>query len=404
MHPTAHGRSDDDFATAGFAQALSSASTQARPEASPVHPLTQATPQASLVRPSAYDRTGEGFAAAGFAQAMLVAGGSRRNAKDTRQQPKEQDKRAVPAPIAISMPTPLAPPLPDGEDARANAAESPEDTAEPGVSQSANADSAPEISNPPALANPPLAPDVEMAFAVRVQPAAPTGAEPGVSQLPLQRETAASAQPLPKKTNDNGTVDQTVVQPMAASTGSLLGSHGQSFAQAETAAPPSAAAVAPVAPSKPVEAKVLETPPKPAAVPLKDISLQVAQSGNQGVEVRLTQQSGELRVAVRTSDSELAHGLQQGLSDLVGRLQENGSRAEAWRPGGPVVQPGPVFESRSSPGGSQKDDSQSYSGGSQQQQDGRRQSHSQRPAWVEELESSITGGEQSQGATYGIGS
>jgi len=153
-----------------------------------------------------------------------------------------------------------------------------------------------------------------------------------------------------------------------------------------------------------VEAKVLETPPKPAAVPLKDISLQVAQSGNQGVEVRLTQQSGELRVAVRTADSELAHGLQQGLSDLVGRLQENGSRAEAWRPGGPVVQPGPVFESRSSPGGSQKDDSQSHSGGSPQQQDGRRQSHSQRPAWVEELESSITGGEQSQGATYGIGS
>ena len=404
MHPAAHGRSDDESATAGFAQALSSASTQARPEASPVHPLTQATPQASLVRPSAYDRTGEGFAATGFAQAMLVAGGSRRNAKDTRQQPKEQDKRAVPAPIAISMPTPLAPPLPDGEDARANAAESPEDTAEPGVSQSANADSAPEISNPPALANPPLAPDVEMAFAVRVQPAAPTGAEPGVSQLPLQRETAASAQPLPKKTNDNGTVDQTVVQPMAASTGSLLGSHGQSFAQAETAAPPSAAAVAPVAPSKPVEAKVLETPPKPAAVPLKDISLQVAQSGNQGVEVRLTQQSGELRVAVRTADSELAHGLQQGLSDLVGRLQENGSRAEAWRPGGPVVQSGPVLESRSSPGGSQKDDSQSHSGGSPQQQDGRRQSHSQRPAWVEELESSITGGEQSQGATYGIGS
>ena len=404
MHPAAHGRSDDESATAGFAQALSSASTQARPEASPVHPPTQATPQASLVRPSAYDRTGEGFAATGFAQAMLVAGGSRRNAKDTRQQPKEQDKRAVPAPIAISMPTPLAPPLPDGEDARANAAESPEDTAEPGVNQSANADSAPEVSNPPAPANPPLAPDVEMAFAVRVQPAAPAGAEPGASPLPLQRETAASAQPLPKKTSENSTADQTVVQPMAASTGSFLGSHGQSFAQAEAAAPPSAAAVAPVAPSKPVEAKVLETPPKPAAVPLKDISLQVAQSGNQGVEVRLTQQSGELRVAVRTADSELAHGLQQGLSDLVGRLQENGSRAEAWRPGGPVVQSGPVLESRSSPGGSQKDDSQSHSGGSPQQQDGRRQSHSQRPAWVEELESSITGGEQSQGATYGIGS
>ena len=81
--------------------------------------------------------------------------------------------------------------------------------------------------------------------------------------------------------------------------------------------------------------------PKPATVPLKDISLQVAQPGAQKVEVRVVQQSGELRVAVRTGDSDLAHGLQQGLSDLVGRLQENGFRAEAWRPGGPPCSPLP---------------------------------------------------------------
>jgi hypothetical protein len=274
------------------------------------------------------------------------------------------------------------------------AVESPADTDEPAVNQTANAGSAPEVSNPAAPANSRLAPDIEMAFAVRVQPAPAASAEPAVPQLPLQRETAATAQPLLKKTTENDTADQTVVQPVAAGAGSFLASDGQSFAQAETAAPPSSA---PAAPAKPVEVKVL-------AVPLKDISLQVGQSGGQNVEVRLTQQTGEIRVAVRTGDFELAHGLQQGLSDLVGRLQENGSRAEAWRPGGPAVQSGPVLESRSSPSGSQKDDSQSYSGGSQQQQDGRRQSQSHRPAWVEELESSITGGDQSQGATYGIGS
>jgi len=397
VRPAAYGRSDDDFATTGFAQALFSASTQARPEASPAHSTTQAAPQASTARPTSYGRSDDDSAATGFA-----AGGSRRNAKDARQQPKEQDKRAVPAPVTISLPTPIVPPLPDGEDARAKVAvESPADTDEPAVNQTANAGSAPEVSNPAAPANSRLAPDIEMAFAVRVQPAPAASAEPAVPQLPLQRETAATAQPLLKKTTENDTADQTVVQPVAAGAGSFLASDGQSFAQAETAAPPSSA---PAAPAKPVEVKVLETPPKPAAVPLKDISLQVGQSGGQNVEVRLTQQTGEIRVAVRTGDFELAHGLQQGLSDLVGRLQENGSRAEAWRPGGPAVQSGPVLESRSSPSGSQKDDSQSYSGGSQQQQDGRRQSQSHRPAWVEELESSITGGDQSQGATYGIGS
>ena len=190
---------------------------------------------------------------------------------------------------------------------------------------------------------------------------------------------------------------------MASGAGASLTSYGHSPANPEMPSPAPAAPSTPSTPASPVEAKTIESPAKPAAVPLKDISLQVAQPGDQKVEVRVVQQSGELRVAVRTGDSELAHGLQQGLSELVGRLQETGYRAEAWRPGGPAMQSGPVFESRSSPGGSQKGDSQSYSSGSQQQPGERRQNQPQRPGWVEELENSIAGGTQSQGATYGIG-
>jgi hypothetical protein len=158
-------------------------------------------------------------------------------------------------------------------------------------------------------------------------------------------------------------------------------------------------------PPNPVEAQwVPQTQPKSATVPLRDISLQVAQSGAQKVEIRVVQQSGELRVAVRTGDSDLAHGLQQGLSDLVGRLQETGFRAEAWRPGGSTVQSTPVLESRTSHGASPNGDSQSYSGGSRQQEGERRQNQPQRPGWVEELDSSITSGDQPQGASYGNGS
>jgi len=372
VRTSASGRTDDDFATTGFAQELLVAS----------------------------GRSDDDFATTGFAQQSRVASGSHRSSKDARQQPKEQVKRAVPAPVTVSLPTALALPLvteAPGEDAGTDGGgEPPAEQGGPAVDL--NAACAQEAPVPPAQQNPPLAPDIELAFAAKVQPAGAPSTDPGVSQMRLQRENAAPAQPVLKRSTENDTADQTVVQPITAGAGSSLASYGQSFGHAEVAPPPSPA---PSAPPGPVEVKVVETPPKPAAVPLKDISLQVAQSGDQKVEVRLVQQSGELRVAVRTGDSDLAHGLQQGLSDLVGRLQENGFRAEAWRPGGTAVTSGPVFESRTSPGGSQKDDSQAFSGGSHQQPDERRQSQSQRPGWVEELEQSIGGVEQSQGASYG---
>lgn len=344
-------------------------------------------------------------ATAVLAQAAIAASGSRPGAKGARQQPTGPNKPASNAPATVFSPTTVTVPLLDVKDTGASAvAEAPVNTVKPAVNQTANADATAEVSHPPAVANAPLAPDIEMAFAVRVQPAPPAGAEPSAAQVPLQHEIAASAQPSLKKIAETDAAAQTVVQPAAGGAASFLASYGNSFTHAETAAPATTPppTVASSAPAKPIEARV-ETP-KSGTVPLKDISLQVAQSGNQKVEVRLVQQSGELRVAVHTADPDLAHGLQQGLSDLVGRLQDSGSHAEAWRPGASTIQSGPAFESRTSPGGSQTDDSRSYSGGSHQQQDERRQNQSQRPGWVEELESSITGGEQSQGATYGIGS
>jgi len=200
-----------------------------------------------------------------------------------------------------------------------------------------------------------------------------------------------------------------VVPPAAASSGSSAASYAHAFVQAEgpsTAAASSATQEPAAAPAAPAEAATIpEAKLTSASAPLKDISIQVAQPGAQKVEVRVVQQSGELRVAVRTGDSDLAHGLQQNLSDLVGRLQESGFRAEGWRPAGSTVESPAPLDTRSTSNTPSRDgNQQSNSGGSQGQGGERQQSRSQRPAWLEELEANINGNAWSQGASHGIGS
>jgi hypothetical protein len=324
---------------------------------------------------------------------------NREQAAEMQSSWKTANRQPRPAPTtkedANPAPAPVAAPV------FSAAGEAPADAGQPAVARAASPDSAPEISNPPAPANPPLAPAGELAFAARVQPSSTASAAPAVSPRPLPHETAALAQVSSKKTGEDEVAGLAMVTPVAAGAGSSLNSYGHASADAETLSPPPAPASTP---PQPVEAKwPAEIQPKPAAVPLKDISIQVAQPEAQKVEVRVVQQSGELRVAVRTGDSDLAHGLQQGLSDLVGRLQESGFRTEAWRPAS-AVQSTSVFETRSSQAASRNGDSQPNSGGSHPREDERRQGQSQRPRWVEELENSIDGGEQSQGVSYGIGS
>jgi hypothetical protein len=387
-----------------------------------------------------------GFASSGFSQALFEAGfsgpatgypaaaheaplnspGSFRSVKPAKQQPpKEEKKSSATVPVLSSPQSLLSQPLRiqgfawgveepeqgESEGAKSNGEAS---SGQAEASQAPIGDPAHHAPVPVAPENPasenPAAPSGDLAFAARVQTAPTQNVEAAAQPRPLKNETASTEQSLPKKAGEKDAEEPTLVQPVAAGADASLMSQGQhAYANAELPAPPTAAPAASptpaAAPAPPVEPKVFEPQAKPAGG-LKDISLQVSQPGNQKVEVRMVQRLGELHVAVRTGDSELAHGLQQGLPDLVGRLQDNGFRAETWRPGGAAVQAGPVFEARTSPGGSQNNDSHAYSGGSQQQAGERRQNQSQRPAWVEELESTVAGAQQSQaqGVTYGIGS
>ncbi|MBV9742683.1 MAG: hypothetical protein JO099_02885 [Acidobacteriia bacterium] len=66
--------------------------------------------------------------------------------------------------------------------------------------------------------------------------------------------------------------------------------------------------------------------------PAHDIQLQFNQDG-QRVDVRVSESSGEVRVAVRTPDSQLAGALRQDLPHLSSQLEQTGFRAETWHPG-----------------------------------------------------------------------
>lgn len=150
----------------------------------------------------------------------------------------------------------------------------------------------------------------------------------------------------------------------------------------------------------------VETPahPEPAksTTPLKDVTFQLKQS-NESVEVRIVQQAGEVRVAVRTGDTDLAHGLRQDLSDLSGKLQQGGYHAETWRPSAITESAGTANGGRNGSSDQGQGQSQSQSGGSQgdgSQQDRRRFG---RPKWVEEMESTMNTAVESKGVTNGFG-
>jgi hypothetical protein len=84
--------------------------------------------------------------------------------------------------------------------------------------------------------------------------------------------------------------------------------------------------------TEPPEVAVRRMPETYRGAAARQISLRVAEGGEERVEVRVAEQSGALRVDVRARNEGLAGRLRDGLPELVGRLQENGLEAEVWRP------------------------------------------------------------------------
>jgi hypothetical protein len=111
----------------------------------------------------------------------------------------------------------------------------------------------------------------------------------------------------------------------------------------------------------------------------------------------VVERAGEVQVAVRTADPQLAGDLRQNLGDLVSELAGRGYRAETWQP---LAGSGPDASAPTRAGSTAADSSagQGFSGqtgggsrnsgspaGQQQQQQQRRGQDPDQPSWLQAL-------------------
>lgn len=153
-----------------------------------------------------------------------------------------------------------------------------------------------------------------------------------------------------------------------------------------------------------VNEPIVAIQPATPTAPMKDIAVRIESGQGQNVDVRIVQRAGDLQIAVTSADADTTQGLRRGLSELTNRLNESGYQAETWRPGQPAAASETSADTGSSshqqPSGNSQ--SNSNSGSSQQDRGQHDNNPSNRPRWVQELESNLAGGAESTGQFHGL--
>ncbi len=176
----------------------------------------------------------------------------------------------------------------------------------------------------------------------------------------------------------------------------LQGRAGESASGPAPAARPERAAPAGPVPETPES--TLQQAPKPQT--LREFSVVVpgrpSPSGAASqVELRVVERTGEVQVAVRSSDPALNESLRENLGQLTSQMSERGYRTETWHPGAATGS----METRETRGSGNTDDTShdrgnSGRGGSDTAgRDGnaRRDQQQKQPEWMDALERSLGG-------------
>ena len=143
----------------------------------------------------------------------------------------------------------------------------------------------------------------------------------------------------------------------------------------------------PTAPSE------LSTAPRNQTKPeaLRDLDLVIPGRVLEGkkqdsIQVRVTDRAGEVRVAVHTGDSELAHSLRGQLGELVTRLEQTGYRTQTWQPAEISAGPARTGDARA-PGGHEESSGfgRGNSGWGKQEARQQQRDSPDQPEWVKSL-------------------
>ncbi len=337
--------------------------------------------------------------------------------------PDQKDKQAPPVAVpAAELPCPVLPLVLNLQIPAPSAAGSPSGAKPPGEEAPVPA-AVPTA--PPALtaaggspwkqSAAPVLPDAELAFAARVTALAanhtdtaqtapvteretnPNQQRDGEGPGPRQQPEVTNSAPEPHKTAAALPVLPAESEPEPRAKTTVAAAEAPAIPFAAPAPPahsdePAKPAAKPEVPSKPAEIQTPAEPPSAGPVaPLRDISLHLSAADQDKVEVKVVQSAGEVRVAVRSADPELTVSLQQGLGDLVGRLESRGMHAETWKPANEGSGAAPAERAE----GGQNGQPQSQGDGSPGRQWREQQQHQQhivptrrrnKPDWLKEID------------------
>jgi hypothetical protein len=202
-------------------------------------------------------------------------------------------------------------------------------------------------------------------------------------------ETNAQA-PVSQRTGHSvpyGTSIAHADQPSTSASGNHLPTQEAGYAPSPARPPETGTAApstlrAPLAAAGPgVRGPETAVPDAPATGAARDIALRLKADDNSAVEVRLSERGGEVRVAVRSADPDLAESMRARLPELVDRLGTRGYETEIWRP----QQPAAPERSGTGP----NPDSQREQPGEQQSGNGKQKQDQSQPEWMEEMTASL---------------
>ena len=125
----------------------------------------------------------------------------------------------------------------------------------------------------------------------------------------------------------------------------------------------------------------LETASKGPAAPVNEISVRVAGPDQTSASIHMIDRSGELTVAVRSADTQLADALRGNVDQLSARLNTSGWNAEVWRP---AVQSASRSEASAQDTTRDRQESQPQQFRDQTRRDSQN-NRQKRPDWVEEF-------------------